>query len=403
MTTQDFEFLFRILKKEHIEYIPRILYAIRHHAEQGSRTIASVLTDADEMYAMFLDEIRSEECEEAYGSAYSYYYQMFLNIWPQEHLNKSLKKCIKYLSLEPEEERNEDAFEQFKGKRIYIFGAGNYGRRLLMDMQIREIHVEGFIDNNAAKKQVNGISCISAESALAMQSEILVIIATILVEEVEEQLRTMGFQNIMYKRDFDTLSIKNPPRKEKIIPTVLNDYFRVCIYCAGEYGLKTYFALKSSGIKVALFGDRDESKQGYVLDDVECVSYHQLQRMDKRNLFVFICIKEFELLQEFFRQAGFSYVYSIKDIEEMQKNGLINPYAQWDTVDYAQKDKLQKVNQFREDFVRVYYEGLDAVGEYDAGDSLEHDLLWILNNAGRRRNKVENTSGKLCGFNGEGF
>lgn len=185
-TTQDFEYLFRILKKEDMQYIPETLYAVRYHEGQGSRNIQTVCQDADSMFEMFLEEVDSQEREAAYGSSYNYYYQMLLNIWPQKHLKRSWQKCLLHLAYEAEYRPGGRGTPPpfLQEKRIYIYGAGNYGKRLLLDMQIRGIEAEGFIDRDRARKEAEGLPCISPEEAEGFKKEILVIAAALEVDGI---------------------------------------------------------------------------------------------------------------------------------------------------------------------------------------------------------------------------
>ncbi len=384
-TTQDFEYLFRILKKEGMQYIPETLYAVRYHEGQGSRNIQTVHQDADNMYEMFLEEVGSKEREAAYGSGYNYYYQMLLNIWPQKHLKRSWKKCLRYLAYEADYRCGAEEIPQFlQDKRIYIYGAGNYGKRLLLDMQIRGIEAEGFIDRDMSRKEAEGLPCISPEEAEGFKKEILVIAAALEVDGIVEGLKARGFPAVVTKSQFDTWSIQNPPRKETVLPAILNQHYEVCIYGAGQYGLECYFLLKDSGVQTAMFCDRDKQKWGFVLDDVSCISYEELEKKGKEKLVIFICIKNPHILKQQFTLACFPHVYTREDILGMAGQGIINPYKNEEGLDIFEPEKIRQIDWFREAFYKKEADRA-KLPEPGTGDKFEEALVNILRNADKRR------------------
>lgn len=94
---------------------------------------------------------------------------------------------------------------------------------------------------------------------------------------------------------------------------------KICIYGRGEYGLQTYFKLKEYGIKVDCFGDREEKKRGYALDNIYCRSYEEIMKFDRFGTILIIAVKNSGALVEEFKRAGFEYVYSREEIFEQCK------------------------------------------------------------------------------------
>ncbi len=90
---------------------------------------------------------------------------------------------------------------------------------------------------------------------------------------------------------------------------------QICIYCMGEYGLKTYFKLRSKGVFAICFGDSDIRKSGYALEGVYCYSYDEVKRLDKKETIVIVSIKKPRSLIEQFKNLGFKYVYSYENID----------------------------------------------------------------------------------------
>lgn len=386
-TTQDFEYLFRISKKISPIYVPEILYAVRTHRNQGSNTIPTVSQDADQMFQMFLEQIDLKEKEKAYGSSYGYYYQMFLNIWPQKHLKDSFKVCIQSLfETKDNSDVENNVFDSWKDKRIYLYGAGNYGKRLLLDMQIRGIKVEGFIDKKV-KGSIANLPCITPEQAQLMKKDIFIIVAAIVVDEISEELKQRGFREFITKAQFDKLSIKNPPPKYKIIPTILNCYHQVCIYGAGVYGIRNYLLLKESGVKVTFFCDRDPAKQGIVLDDIKCISLEELEKKEKENMVMFICIQNGAVLREKFETMGIPYVCTSETISDWIVSDILNPYQNKEKLDLDNTETINKINGFRNYLVHMEDNTAD-ISDLDTADDFERMLKDILvNEQSRKKHK----------------
>ena len=98
------------------------------------------------------------------------------------------------------------------GKTIYIYGCGNYGRRLKRDLELRGYSVTGFVDGNAQLwgRYIDGSMCISLDS-LKPDQNILVILASIYVDEIAQECRKhTGLQFILKKR-IDEAGMDFPP------------------------------------------------------------------------------------------------------------------------------------------------------------------------------------------------
>lgn len=201
-TTQDYEFLFRVLRKEKCVYSNELLYGIRYHEEQGSNTISSVPKDRDEMYSMFISELDDRERCILYGSVYNFYYQMLLRILPMANMEKSRSLCLKGL-------KESKYIESSEGEKlhqpVYIYGAGAYGKRILFDLRCRGIEVAGFVDGNSCLWgcTINDVICCSIDDILRKNEEHTILIASIYREEIAVQLKERGIQNFIYKEDYE--------------------------------------------------------------------------------------------------------------------------------------------------------------------------------------------------------
>jgi len=90
----------------------------------------------------------------------------------------------------------------------------------------------------------------------------------------------------------------------------------ICIYGCGECGIQTYLLLKEIDADVKLFGDRDSSKAGYVLDGLFCRTYDEVLREDRSNILLIVAIAQGDKIVSDFQKLGFKKVYYYKDIKQ---------------------------------------------------------------------------------------
>lgn len=214
-TTQDYEFLFRILRKEACVFSNEILYGIRYHGNQGSNTMVCVNQERDEMYNMFMQELSKDEKIALYGNVYNFYYQMLLRVWPMPDMHKSIKLCTKELRSE----KKRKVQQEIGWKRpILIYGAGVYGRRLLFDLRCRGIRVAGFLDGNPCLwgSRIDDVDCYSLEDVERGKVTGIIIIASIFREEIAEILRGKGIFEFYFKEQWERGRLRTAPEWNKI-------------------------------------------------------------------------------------------------------------------------------------------------------------------------------------------
>ena len=109
--------------------------------------------------------------------------------------------------------------------------------------------------------------------------------------------------------------------KVKVSSLELADLYakKICVYCLGEYGIETFYYLKRFSINVACFGDRDEKKHGYVFENICCISFEEVLKLDKSSWIVIVAIKEPERLVQGFKNQGISTI-SIKEVYRLLSN-----------------------------------------------------------------------------------
>lgn len=124
----------------------------------------------------------------------------------------------------------------------------------------------------------------------------------------------------------------------------------ICIYCLGAYGMRTYLALRDHGITVSCFGDQDEKKKGYVIDGINCITYEEILKKDKRRTLIVVCKLKPEKIVENFINNGFVHVVSYIDI-----NYEIEMI--YGSIDYTQPDVINYINSFRKKIYQCYVRG----------------------------------------------
>ena len=143
----------------------------------------------------------------------------------------------------------------------------------------------------------------------------------------------------------------------------------VCIYGLGGYGLKTYFFLKEYGIKVACFGDRDEGKCGYALEEIECRNYEEVIQYDKDKWTIIVAIENPEKLVEHFRSLGFQFCLSFKQvISELQERSTSHQKKQYSPI--RDLDEIRKYKKNLE-YALIYGEQLEQIENMDMQKILE--------------------------------
>ena len=95
---------------------------------------------------------------------------------------------------------------------------------------------------------------------------------------------------------------------------------KICLYGFGVYGIRTYFLLEKYGIIASCFADRDEKKWGYAIGGLNCISYHEVLDLDKEKYSIVVCNKNSDDIMAQFVEAGFLYVFCLKDIIDSLSN-----------------------------------------------------------------------------------
>lgn len=148
----------------------------------------------------------------------------------------------------------------------------------------------------------------------------------------------------------------------------------VCIYGMGRYGISTYYKLSERGIKICCFGDQSVEKQGYIVNDIKCVSFEDVMQLDKRTTVIIVAIKKNNRqLIDMFRKSGFRYVSSYDKLQRKNIN---------------EQKILTDINEIREE--KRYIENIILKGVIDKNIPVSNDIMEMAE-ALRKRRKYEGT------------
>lgn len=136
---------------------------------------------------------------------------------------------------------------------------------------------------------------------------------------------------------------------------------RICIFCAGDFGIRMYYDLKDRLIPVEYFSDNDEKKWGYFLDEKKCISPKELLKI-KNDTLIIVSALSFGPIVEQLRTMGFPFVITKYDIES---EILDTPPIKWiqalnniEELDYSSKPVLELIDTFNKAIFDIcrYYE-----------------------------------------------
>ena len=98
-------------------------------------------------------------------------------------------------------------FPEWKDKgvdRICLFGAGDYGKRMLNELQLRGFLVHSYIDNDEKKwnTRICGIPCYGMDYLVKHQEHTAVIVSALAEDEIKLQLKK---NNIKYIKKYSEI------------------------------------------------------------------------------------------------------------------------------------------------------------------------------------------------------
>lgn len=136
---------------------------------------------------------------------------------------------------------------------------------------------------------------------------------------------------------------------------------RLCIFGAGEYGMRLYQELRCRLIQVDCFSDNNQAKWGYLFDHVQCISPDKLKE-EKDRMLVIVANRSPSDIVDQLRAQGFPYIATKQELDKVFYNV---PPVKWITtldaiedMDYSSKDVQLLIERFNQTIFDVckYYQ-----------------------------------------------
>ena len=201
LTAQDNDFIFRLLRGQTPVFIKQPVSKVRLHKESGTSCVKPRV-DAEnrrlyfEMYkSLSLAERTQVVANEILLAA---------KIGGIVHSMGGSEEAAEIKEFCDFRKAKRPFLPEAQKETYFIFGAGQYGRRLKYEMDVMGIEVEGFLDNAAEKegKIIDGIPCYLPGYA-TQYPEATVIVAQKFYYEATEQLEHLKIEKVMLKDEME--------------------------------------------------------------------------------------------------------------------------------------------------------------------------------------------------------
>lgn len=207
-TVQDIEMWFRLFRNQRSLFVPERLYKVREHAEAGNHTIPSYYTETCDLYQNLIRQMDDKEIAAIWGSTFRFFVRMsgFLKSYGLE--DEILSKKIVGSRKNSSDIRNEELLKgKFGQKKIYVFGAGQYGIRMQYELRERGIEIDAFLDNNLANEGrfIHETICAVPDKILQNREECIVIVAVRNCKTIMTQLESLEVKEILRKQDVEKI------------------------------------------------------------------------------------------------------------------------------------------------------------------------------------------------------
>ena len=220
-TSQDNEMLFRLLRGRRLVYSDEVGSTVRLHRQSGTTLNKSCVNQENrDLYLEFARRLSEKEIIRCFGNPGVFYAKIggiiksmgggkelcsLESIW-RDWINQDYSRVL----------NKQDGLNVFLNKKVFIYGAGQYGMRLKYELNSRRIYPEAFIDTapNKQNNMIDGISCISPEKfkvETEKKDEILLIDSLKTYADAEEIIKNLGVTVQMRKDKVDSLLLHSVP------------------------------------------------------------------------------------------------------------------------------------------------------------------------------------------------
>lgn len=102
---------------------------------------------------------------------------------------------------------------------------------------------------------------------------------------------------------------------------------KICIFCAGVYGMTLYYALRTRMIKVDCLADNNPAKQGTILaNGISCLSFEDLSAM-RENTLVIVANRYPDEIVAQLRRVGFPFVTTNQALDQALAPMRLSPFS----------------------------------------------------------------------------
>ena len=224
--TQDVEMWFRLFRGQKSLWVKERLYAVRVHGESDSKNYYDAWNKENaQLYLEIFQKMSDEELAKMYAKPETALCRIIGLIRSREGYREAQvlehrlqqcyeKACEKKLIEEASFREYLDELSGEERKKLVLFGAGQYGIRLLYELQQRRITVDMFMDNNPAKQgtKIEGVPCDLVDNIADQKQDVLVIITQRTCESAMQQLKKLGFPYVITRQELDGVLLQYAPQ-----------------------------------------------------------------------------------------------------------------------------------------------------------------------------------------------
>ena len=223
--TQDVEMWFRLFRGQQSLWVSESLYKVRVHSESDSKHYYDEWNQENsELYLKVMQELSDEELKGMYGAAETALCRIIGLIRSRDGIKEAEELEVRYNHClrEKKDKKPKDTFWNYlsgitdgNAEGIVLFGAGQYGLRLLYELEHRNVAVQYFMDNDSKKEgqMIQEILCHGLDFFKEMKDHLLIIVTQRLCEDALQQLKREGFPYVTTRQDLDGILLDYAPEK----------------------------------------------------------------------------------------------------------------------------------------------------------------------------------------------
>lgn len=221
---QDVEFAFRLMRRQNIVWLSKNLYRVRIHPTSDTNIHRSNAdSEGASLYYQMLMQLTDDELEYMFGSTTKGISRIAGYMFGCGGL-KEVSEAEKRLFECCQKENQQNEAELFKNKlweqcggtekKVVVYGAGRYGKRLHYELKNRQVQSACYIDEDPKKRNqmILGTVCRSLSDVEPEKEDVLVVISIRNAKMIEEKLRELGFIYIMDRQQIDILVSQYSPQ-----------------------------------------------------------------------------------------------------------------------------------------------------------------------------------------------